>query len=981
MNRLRSLLPRAVTAGLSLLMVLALPIQPGRWPGRSGPSASGRTPAPESPRSFVDTSFPVFSGRTLHVPRGGDLQGALDKAEPGDLITLEPRATYRGPFVLPKKDGAGWIVIAAAPSKPGLPAQGRRVGPADAAAMPKLVASSGSVIEARRGAHHYRLVGLEIAPADGTFLNALVQLGKDDTELDALPDHIVFDRCFLHGDAKRGSRRGLAMNSRHTAVIDSYLADFKEVGADSQAIASWNGAGPFKIANNYLEAAGENVMFGGADPTVRDLVPADIEIRHNHFAKPLRWKIGHGTFEGVEWAVKNLFELKNARRVLVTDNLFEYNWPHGQNGFAILFTVRNQDGGAPWSVVEDVRFLNNVVRHVGSGINILGRDDNYPSQRVSRLEIGNNLFLDVGGSWGHGRLFQLLEGTGDVVIHHNTSLQTGGLLFGGDGAPHTGFVFENNIALHHRSGISGSGTSVGIPALARYFPASVVRRNVIVGGSAGEYPPDNFFPPTLDAVGFGAPGGGSFRLTARSRYARTGTDGRDPGADLDVPGPPLDSLTPLASYQDDGKGIMAVAAVAGAAAMPPGAPPAMVFWLSLALLAYVYFGYALVASLRAALRPTPHRQAPIEPHVSVILSAHNEGPRLAARIDNLLALDYPKDRLEIVVGSDGSSDDTVDRARAYGKRGVKVRPFPERRGKPALINALVPVVSGEIVVFADARQRFDRDALRALVANFADPAVGAVSGELILAANRDTAAAGQGTAFYWRYEKFLRASESRVDSTVGATGAIYAIRRELFEPIPEDTILDDVLLPLRIVRRGYRVIFEPRARAYDQVSATAREEFARKARTIAGTFQLFARERWLFNPLRNRLWFETISHKALRLTIPVLQVLLLVANLALAHVWPYSWFLAAQLAWYAAALLGCARRRGRRSLMIVSIPHTICLLSWATIVGFVRMATHSQAVTWERVSPVSAVSVRRPLVNPRWRQGAAALGHSKGLGS
>lgn len=944
MNRLRSLLLRTITAGISLLMVLALPARPAEWSAPSSPSASSRTPAPEPPRSFVETSFPVLDGRTLHVPRGGDLQEALAKAEPGDLITLEPRATYRGPFTLPKKAGAGWIVISAAPSKPGLPAQGRRVAPADAAAMPKLVASSGSVIEAQRGAHHYRFVGLEMAPANGAFLNALVQLGKDETELDALPDHIVFDRCYLHGDATRGARRGIAMNSRHTAVIDSYFADFKEVGADSQAIAGWNGAGPFRIANNYLEAAGENVMFGGADPTIRDLVPADIEIRRNHFAKPLRWKIGHGTFEGVEWAVKNLFELKNARRVLIDSNLFEYNWPHGQNGFAILFTVRNQDGGAPWSIVEDVGFVNNVVRHVGSGVNVLGRDDNYPSQRVRRLEIGNNLFLDVGGPWGNGRLFQLLEGTRDVNIHHNTSLQTGGLLFGGDGAAHTGFVFENNIALHHRTGISGRGTSTGIPALNRYFPASVVRRNVIVGGNAAEYPPDNFFPATLDDVGFAAPGRGSFRLTGRSRYARTGTDGRAPGADIDVPGP---AIADLSSQGDDGTTIKG--AIAGAAT--DGVPPtgAMMFWLSLVLLAYVYFGYPLVASLRAALQSKPRRQAPIEPHVSIILSAHNEGARLAARIDNLLGLDYPRDRLEILVGSDGSSDDTVERAREYEKRGVKVRPFPERRGKAALINALVPVVGGEIVVFADARQRFDHAALRALVANFADPAVGAVSGELILVANRDVAAAGQGTAFYWRYEKFLRSSESRVDSTIGATGALYAIRRELFEPIPEDTILDDVLIPLRIVRRGYRVIFEPEARAYDQVSATAREELARKARTIAGNFQLFARERWLFNPLRNRLWFETISHKALRLTIPALQVLLLAANLALAHVWPYGWFLAAQLTCYAAALLGCTRGRGRRSLMIVSVPHTICLLSWATIVGFVRIVTHSQAVTWERV--------------------------------
>ena len=174
------------------------------------------------------------------------------------------------------------------------------------------------------------------------------------------------------------------------------------------------GPGPFRIANNHLEAAGENVMFGGADPLIADLVPADIEIVGNHFAKPLRWKEDDSRYEGVAWSVKNLFELKNARRVLVEGNVLEYNWPHAQNGFAILFTVRNQDGRAPWSVVEDVTFRDNMVRHVGGGINILGHDDIHPSRRTSRIAIVDNVFADVGGSWGHGRLFQLLDGTDAV---------------------------------------------------------------------------------------------------------------------------------------------------------------------------------------------------------------------------------------------------------------------------------------------------------------------------------------------------------------------------------------------------------------------------------------------------------------------------------------------------------------------------------------------------------------------------------------
>lgn len=938
---MRARRPATITAGISLLVMLTIPVEPAK------PAASSARTAPAPPRRVIDTTFPALAGRTIHVPDGGDLQKALNAAHPGDLITLEPGAVYRGPFRLPAKAGSGWIVVTAAGSPTGLLTQGQRVNPSHAAAMPKLIASAGAVIRTARGAHHFRFVGLDIAPADGVFLYALVELGQDDTEVDALPHHIIFDRCYLHGDPVRGTRRGIAMNSRDTAVLDSYLSDFKEQGADSQAIAGWNGTGPFKIVNSYLEAAGENVMFGGADPTIRDLVPADIEVRDNHFAKPLRWKVGHDAFEGTEWTVKNLFELKNARRVLIDANLFEHNWPHAQNGFAILFTVRNQDGRAPWSVVEDVVFRNNVVRQVGAGINILGRDDNHPSQQVKRLDIRNNLFLDVGGRWGSGRLFQLLDGTSDVLIDHNTALHTGSLLFGGDGAAHTGFVFENNIAPDNRRGITGGGAGVGLPALNHYFPAARVRGNVIVGGTADEYPPNNFFPSGLDDVGFISHPDNRFRLARSSRYAGRATDGRDPGTTLEGPG----SLVTGAGSDSERSesGLLWAARLGGD--LGSGGAAEILFWLSLGLLVYVYAGYPLIAVASAALQTRSCHRAPIEPSVSLVVVAYNEGDRLAARIDNLLALDYPRDRFEIVIGSDGSTDDTVDRAREYEDRSVKVRPFLDRRGKTSLLNVLIPSANGEIVVLADARQQFDRGALRALVANFADPTVGAVSGELILTGEQGAATAGQGSAFYWRYEKLIRSAESRLDSTVGATGAIYAIRRELFERIPRDTILDDVLIPLRIVRRGYRVVFEPGARAYDQVSATARHEFARRTRTIAGTFQLFARERWLLNPIANRLWIQTVSHKALRLTLPALHMMLLATNIMLAHLEPYRWLLAAHLAFYAAALFGCVHRPAGRRPIFVSVPHTVCLLSWATIVGFLRMVTHRQPVTWEHVSP------------------------------
>ena len=914
-------------AGLILLAAMFVPPAP-EVPRDTADAAIVRaqTPGvPERPRASVAVG-PVAAGRIVRVPAGASLQAALDDARPGDVLTLEAGAEYRGPFRLPRKDGSDWIVIRSS-ADARLPQPGRRVDPSHAALMPRLVSASGSVIQADAGAHHYRLVGLEIAPAAGTFLRSLVDLGTDAVDLASVPYDIIIERCYLRGDPRRGTRRGIALNSRRTAIVDSHFSDFKEVGADSQAIAGWNGPGPFRIANNYLEAAGENVMFGGADPTIADLVPSDIEIVRNVLAKPLRWKAGDRRYEGVAWAVKNLFELKNARRVLVEENLFEYNWKDAQNGFAILFTVRNQDGKAPWSVVEDVVFSGNVVRHVGAGINILGHDDNHPSRQTSRIAIVNNVFSDVGGTWGHGRLFQVLDGTRDVVIDHNTAFQTGSLLFGGDGRPHSGFVFRNNIVLAGEHGISGSDAGQGAQALARYFPGAVVRRNLFIGGKPQDYPDDNFFPAKIGDVGFASATHGEPFVKLAGRYVGVATDGRDPGAQT---------------------GALQAVAVKAAGWAELGSTPELFFWASFALLAYVCVGYPLLARLRAAINPKTRRRAPIEPTVTIIVAAHNEGFQIERRLRNLLALDYPVGKFEIIVASDGSTDDTVARAQAFESAGVIVRAFPERRGKPSLLNDIVPDATSDIIVFADARQQFDAQALRALVANFADPGVGAVSGELIMTAEEDAELGGEGAAMYWQYEKLIRTTESQGGSTVGATGAIYAIRRSLFEPLPPDTILDDVLIPIRIARRGYQVVFEPAAKAFDIAPASARAELVRKARTIGGTFQLFARERWLLNPRSNPLWFETVSHKALRLAIPVLLATLLLANLPLLEMWQYQVTMAGQVAFYLAAAAGLGERQSRRRRVMLTLPYTMCLLSWATVVGFVRFVTRDQAVTWER---------------------------------
>jgi hypothetical protein len=496
--------------------------------------ATVRLPAePEGPRAWVDTEYMPPTGRVIAVKAGGNVQAALDSARPGDVIMLEAGATFKGPFRLPRKHGEGWIVVRTSVTDDRLTPRGTRVTPAQGALMPKLVAASAPVVTTAPGAHHYRFIGIEIHPAPGVFLHNLVQLGTTEVEADALPHHIVLDRCYLHGDPHKGARRGVAMNARHVAVVDSYLADFKEVGADSQAIAGWTGPGPFKIANNYLEGAGENILFGGADPSIPNLVPSDIEIRRNHVTKPLSWKVGEVSFAGTPWTVKNLFELKNARRVLIEGNVFEQNWVHGQNGFAILFTVRNQDGRAPWSVIEDVLFTSNVVRHTTGGVNVLGQDDLHPSQQARRIRIENNFFAHVGGArWGGGgTLFQLLGGPRDVMIEHNTALQAGNLIVA-EGDPLRSFVYRHNIALGGGHGVVGTGTAPGLPTLQRYFPGALVEGNVIVGGDPSQYPPGIRHARSFEAVGFVNPALGRYELAESSAYKRVGAGGRDVGADF-----------------------------------------------------------------------------------------------------------------------------------------------------------------------------------------------------------------------------------------------------------------------------------------------------------------------------------------------------------------------------------------------------------------------------------------------------------------
>jgi hypothetical protein len=494
--------------------------------GAGAPALAGPV-GPEPPHDHVDTRAPAQTGRIVAVAAGGDLQAVINEARGGDTIVLPAGATFNGPLTLPRLAGDGWVEIRSAGADELRP--GRRVSPADASKMARIVGGDGAKAAVRTapGAHHFRFVGIEFAVTPGAYNTGLVRFGIGDEASDAqLPHHLVLDRCWLRGDPASGGKRGLAMNGRFLAVIDSYFSDWKRQGQETHAISGWNGPGPFKIANNYLEASGVNLMFGGADPVIRDLVPSDIEIIGNHFSKPLAWR-------KEKWMVKNLFELKNARRVRVSGNLFEHTWAQAQAGAAILISPRNQDGKAPWSGVEDVTFIDNVVRGAGSAMKISGHDDSQPSRQTRRLLIRNNLFEDIDGqAWGgHGRLFTILTGTDHVVIEHNTGFPTTAVI-SADGPPHTNFVFRNNVVAHGQSGIKGVGLGPGLPTLRALFPDARIEGNVFIGGRA-PYPSGNALVGGVKDVGFADPERRDWRLRPGSRF-RGKAGGRDPGTDAET---------------------------------------------------------------------------------------------------------------------------------------------------------------------------------------------------------------------------------------------------------------------------------------------------------------------------------------------------------------------------------------------------------------------------------------------------------------
>jgi hypothetical protein len=583
-----------------------------------------------------------------------DLQQALDTAQPGDTIALRAGETFVGHFILPTKPGDGpFITIRSDAPADALPPAGVRLVPhgygggnTDLAALARLRGTGGQwkttpVLQAAPGAHHYRLQFLDIDGIAQQGWDSLVQLGTsswEQTTTASMPYGIVLDRVFVHGHRTKGQKRCIELNGRDLEVLNSYVINCASVDFDAQAIGAFNGPGPYRLVNNHLEGTGENVMFGGADPKIDGVVPSDIEIRGNHFIKPLAWlepilaapsspvgtvvagggalpagthyftvvalveaaseialsaqspeivvssdshsaavalgwqpvagadryRVYRGSSsggqnryietagaaasltyrgsdeiwsgpptQGTRWNIKNLLELKNAQRVVIDGNVFEQLWPASQQGYAILFTPRNEEGGAPWSVVRDVVFSNNILRHVSGGINILGEDDVRSSERTGRITIRNNLVYDMSSRWGGASHFLLVTRSPyEVKVDHNTIWHDGMVVLADDGSS-SGFEFTNNAAPHNTYGIFGSGAGTGTAALETYFPGAVVRRNALGGGPAAMYPADNLFPDMATFVSqFVDAPGHDYRLVSGSALRGAGTDGRDIGVDF-----------------------------------------------------------------------------------------------------------------------------------------------------------------------------------------------------------------------------------------------------------------------------------------------------------------------------------------------------------------------------------------------------------------------------------------------------------------
>jgi hypothetical protein len=474
-----------------------------------------------STAALIGTSFAADArAATTVVAAGADLQAALNAAQPGDELVLQAGARFVGSFRLPAKAAGPVITIRSSATLPD-----RRITPQDANLLPTLASAVVSAVLDGTGAANWRL--------DGIRFESVVN-GQGDVIVLQDSTNIYLDRILMVAGVN-GQKRGIRGNGKQITLTRSYIANIRASGQDSQAFCAWDGAGPYTIVNNYLEAASENVMFGGADSKSLDRVPSDILIQENYFTKRLEWK-------GAGFAVKNLFELKAARRITIRRNVFEHNWTDGQAGFGILIKVVDQNGAAPWSVTEDVLFEQNIIRNTENGFNLAGYDPARPSGRATRITIRNNVLSTPGVA------FQLGGEIGELAIDHNTidqgytlmSLYNGTVWPAGAATARSGdyaverLTYTNNLARHNAYGVKGQATAIGTPSLTAFTVSYVWTNNVLAGGAGQPYPPITWVPSVAE---YESQFGASYHLLPQSPYCGAATDGRDVGVDWTQPVP------------------------------------------------------------------------------------------------------------------------------------------------------------------------------------------------------------------------------------------------------------------------------------------------------------------------------------------------------------------------------------------------------------------------------------------------------------
>ena len=587
-------------------------------------------------------SAPKLEAATIFVPAGGNLQQALNDARPGDTILLQEGAEFVGNFVLPLKTGDAWILLRSAAPDTVLPGAGIRIQPSQAPLLARLRSpNSSAALRTAPGAHHWDIRYIEFRANQGG-LGDIIQLGDGSSAQNSLaqvPHHLVLNHVYVHGDPLFGQKRGIALNAATVTISDSHISDCKGVGQDTQAIAGWNGPGPYIIENNYLEAAGENVLIGGSDPAIPNLVADNVTVRRNYFSRPMSWRdplvatpqavtaeaatsgslpagsydyrviarrlLGTGTMTrstasseaqvttgapgavrvrwqavpgateyrvygrtaaaeniywtvtgtefidtgasgsseavpttaGTLWSVKNIFELKNARNVVIAENIFENHWKESQPGYAIVLTPRNSGGGCNWCVVENVRFEYNVVRNVAAGINVLGYDAK-PTGQTTNISVTHNVFTGLDTALGGNGWFMLVgDEPRNITIDHNTVDSNGNALvytYGGNSTDPReiyGLEMIANASRHGSYGFNGQYFTYGTGILNGYYPGAVFSANYLAGAPLSKYPAGTLaaglFPDQFVSLS-----SGDYTVRPGSILKGAAPDGTDIGADF-----------------------------------------------------------------------------------------------------------------------------------------------------------------------------------------------------------------------------------------------------------------------------------------------------------------------------------------------------------------------------------------------------------------------------------------------------------------